>query len=153
MWQKWCRLYYVPSVSSFPAFTRLLRSPAYVISGLQFLLQLIIQPLSASVLGLYMINWQVLGCWLVNLWRHFSVMECVLLWLKCKSYLCSSTDQMPVLFSFKKYFIYLYFIEGKGGRKRGREASMYGCLLHIPYWGPGLQLGHVPWLGIEPATL
>ena len=23
---------------------------------------------------------------------------------------------------------------------------------HAPYWGPGLQPRHVPWLGIEPAT-
>ena len=30
---------------------------------------------------------------------------------------------------------------------------MCGCLLCTPYWGPGLQPRHVPWLGIEPATL
>ena len=30
---------------------------------------------------------------------------------------------------------------------------MCGCLLCAPYWGPGLQPKHVPWLGIEPATL
>ena len=30
---------------------------------------------------------------------------------------------------------------------------MCGCLLHAPYLGPGLQPRHVPWLGIEPATL
>ena len=30
---------------------------------------------------------------------------------------------------------------------------MCGCLLHVPYWGPGLQPRHVPWLEIEPATL
>ena len=29
---------------------------------------------------------------------------------------------------------------------------MYGCLLHTPYWGPGLQPRPVPWLGIEPVT-
>ena len=54
---------------------------------------------------------------------------------------------------FKKYFIYLYFREGKAGRKRGRETSMCDCLLHAPCWGPGLQPRHVPWLGIEPVTL
>ena len=27
---------------------------------------------------------------------------------------------------------------------------MCGCLSHTPYWGPGLQPRHVPWLGIEP---
>ena len=30
---------------------------------------------------------------------------------------------------------------------------MCGCLSHTPYWGPGLQPRHVPWLEIEPATL
>ena len=34
----------------------------------------------------------------------------------------------------------------------GTETSMCGCLLHAPYWGPGLKPRHVPWLGIEPAT-
>ena len=41
-------------------------------------------------------------------------------------------------------FIYLFFREGKGGRKRGRETSMCGCLLWAPYWGPGSQPRHVP---------
>ena len=36
---------------------------------------------------------------------------------------------------------------------RGRETSMCGCLSHIPYWGPGPQPRHLPWLGIELATL
>ena len=30
---------------------------------------------------------------------------------------------------------------------------MCGCLSHTPKLGPGLQPRHVPWLGIEPATL
>ena len=34
--------------------------------------------------------------------------------------------------------------EGKGGRKKGRETSMCGCLPCAPYWGPGLQPRHVP---------
>ena len=49
------------------------------------------------------------------------------------------------LFSFlfikKDLFI---FREGKGGRKRGRETSMCGCLLCAPYWGPGPKPRHVP---------
>ena len=48
----------------------------------------------------------------------------------------------PFLF-FKKRF-YLSFREGKGGRKRGRGTSMYGCLSCAPYRGPGLQPRHVP---------
>ena len=55
---------------------------------------------------------------------------------------------------FKKKILFIYFQrEGKGGRKRGRETSMCGCLSHAPHWGSGWQPGHVPWLGIEPATL
>ena len=29
---------------------------------------------------------------------------------------------------------------------------MCGCPSYVPYWGHGLQLRHVPWLGIEPMT-
>ena len=54
---------------------------------------------------------------------------------------------------FFKDFIYLSLEEGKGGRKRGRETSVCGCFSHTPYWGPGLQPRHVPWLGIQPVTL
>ena len=58
---------------------------------------------------------------------------------------------MFVVFFFN--FIYLFLERGEGGRKRGRETSMCGCLLSTPNWGPGLQPRHVPWLGIEPVTL
>ena len=54
------------------------------------------------------------------------------------------------------FFLEILFIfrEGlEGRRKRGRETSMCCCLLCAPYWGPGLQPRHVPWLGIEPVTL
>ena len=51
---------------------------------------------------------------------------------------------------FRVLFIYL---KGKGGRKRGRETSVCGCLSHTLNWGSGLQPRHVPWLGIELATL
>ena len=53
----------------------------------------------------------------------------------------------------KKRFYIFIFREGEGGRKRGREISMCGCLSSAPYWPPGLQPRHMPWLGIEPATL
>ena len=49
---------------------------------------------------------------------------------------------------FKKKRLFI-FREGKGGR----ETSMCGCLSSAPYWGPGRQPRHVPWLGIELATL
>ena len=53
---------------------------------------------------------------------------------------------------FLKDFIYLFLERGEG-RERGRETSMCGCLSRAPYWGPGPQPRHVPWLGIYPATL
>ena len=63
-----------------------------------------------------------------------------------------------ITFSFSFFlFLKICFIyfqrEQKEKRKRGREISMCGCLSLAPYWGPGLQPRHVPWLGIEWATL
>ena len=59
--------------------------------------------------------------------------------------------------NISSFFLKILFIcfqrEGKRRRKRGRETSICGCLSHTPYWGPGLQPRHVPWLGIEPVTL
>ena len=54
---------------------------------------------------------------------------------------------------FLKIFYLFIFREGKGGRKRRRETSMSGCLSSAPYWVPGPQPRHVPWLGIQLATL
>ena len=53
-------------------------------------------------------------------------------------------------FKFLKGFIFLFL---EGGRKKGRETSMRGCLSHAPYWGPGPQPRHTPSLGIELVTL
>ena len=46
-------------------------------------------------------------------------------------------ESMMINHSFlKKDFIYLFiFRDRKGGRKRGRETSMCGCLSCTPYWG------------------
>ena len=55
-----------------------------------------------------------------------------------------------IIFSaFKILFIFRDIFRGRWGRKRGRETSMRGCLLCVPYWGPALQPRHVPWLGIN----
>ena len=49
---------------------------------------------------------------------------------------------LGVPFSFSFYLKVLFiFREGKGGRKRGRETSMCGCLLRAPHC---LQPRHVP---------
>ena len=45
---------------------------------------------------------------------------------------------------FKKDFIYLFLERVEGGRKRGRETSMCGCLSCSPQWGPGPQPRDVP---------
>ena len=55
-------------------------------------------------------------------------------------------------FLFIYLFIYSFIFRGER-KKRRRETSMCGCLSCTPYWGPGLQPRHVPWLGIKPATL
>ena len=52
-------------------------------------------------------------------------------------------------FHFFKDFIYLFLERGK---ERERNISVW-LPLHAPNWGPGSQPRHVPWLGIEPATL
>ena len=62
------------------------------------------------------------------------------------------TGTLSWLSFFKRFYLFI-FREGKGGKKRGRETLICGCLSHAPYWGPGLQPRHVPWLGIEPVTL
>ena len=54
-------------------------------------------------------------------------------------------------FFFLRFYLFI-FREGTGGRKRGKEISVCGCLSRAPYWGPGLQPRHVPRLGIEPAS-
>ena len=54
---------------------------------------------------------------------------------------------------FLKRFYLFIFREGKGGKKRGRETSMCGCLSRGPHWGPEPQPRHVLWLGLEPVTL
>lgn len=41
--------------------------------------------------------------------------------------------------------------EGERNINNERE-SWIGCLLHAPYWGSGLEFGHVPLTGIEPGT-
>ena len=55
-------------------------------------------------------------------------------------------------FFFLRFYLF-FFRKRKGGREIRRHTLMCGCLLQSPYWGPGLQPKHVPWLGIELVTL
>ena len=49
---------------------------------------------------------------------------------------------LKILFTFF-YLEDLFFREGKGGRKRGRETAS-GCLSHAPNWGTDPKPRHVP---------
>ena len=57
-------------------------------------------------------------------------------------------------FSFYKFYL---FLERREGREKERERNInvwdMSCLSHAPKCGPVLQSRHVPWLGIELATL
>ena len=65
-----------------------------------------------------------------GIWRTNAVTDCVW-WQEIARTLIRTL--------FKKIIF-----RGEGGRKRGRETSMCGCLSHTPHWGPGLQPRHVP---------
>ena len=68
--------------------------------------------------------------------------------------LCWKQKPQDVGNIFLKILFTYFFRERTGGRKTGRETSICGCLLHVPYWGPGLQPSMFnPRLGIGPATL
>ena len=59
----------------------------------------------------------------------------------------------PWITSISFFFFFLRFYLFIQRRRQGeKETSWFGCLSHAPYWGPGLQPRHVPWLGIKPAT-
>ena len=57
-----------------------------------------------------------------------------------------------LFYFFLRFFIYV-FLERRELREKKRKISMSACLSCAPYWGPGLQPRHVPWLRIEPVTL
>ena len=48
--------------------------------------------------------------------------------------------------NFFLFFRFYFFIfrEKKGGRKRGKEISVCGCLSRDPHWAPSQQPRHVP---------
>ena len=46
----------------------------------------------------------------------------------------TNTPPTDIWFYFFK-ILFIYFREGKGGRKKGRETSMCGCLSCAPCWG------------------
>ena len=78
-----------------------------------------------------------------------------------RSQISSRREWFHVFFSLFTCFIYLcimylfiYLILTRG-REGEREGEKHQCVVasSTPYWGPGPQPRHVPWLGIELATL
>ena len=62
-----------------------------------------------------------------------------------------------VFFTFLKFYSFILREsrregEGEGEKHKCVRDTRIGCLLHAPYWGPGLKPRHVPWLGIELVT-
>ena len=55
-------------------------------------------------------------------------------------------------YHFLKYFLNLFLERGEGGRKRERAINVWWPLACLN-WVSGLQPSHVPWMGIELATL
>ena len=72
-------------------------------------------------------------------------------------FLCNRTLHHPYPLEVTACFFKILSIyslrERKGRRKKEGETSMCGCLSRAPHWGPGPQPRHVPWLGIQTATL
>ena len=62
---------------------------------------------------------------------------------------------LPKILSFILFFLRFYlFIFRQRAREGGRERNINVWLPHAhPDWGPGPQTRHMPWLGIELATL
>ena len=65
---------------------------------------------------------------------------------------CPLSDHVPLClffffltFSFFCLTFYLFiFWEEEGRRKKGRDTSICGCLLHTPYWGPDWASNRLP---------
>ena len=74
-------------------------------------------------------------------------------------YYCQNVHISTFIFLslFKRFYLFTFWEKGREGEREGerhryvRETSV-GCLLHTHNWGPGLQLRHVPWQGLKPAT-
>ena len=74
----------------------------------------------------------------------FYFQNCILWWEKrpiiyiqiflLLSFCCICKNKINIYLIFKRFYLCI-FREGKGGRKRGRETSMRGCLSCTPYWG------------------
>ena len=76
------------------------------------------------------------------------------------SLLHKKCDILSIKIRIESYFLFfffeilfIHFLKKGEWKERGRETSMCGYLLHVPHWGPGPLPRHVPWLGIELATL
>ena len=64
---------------------------------------------------------------------------------------CNHLPVVGYLGVFKILFIY-FRQRGREGKEKEGNINVWLPLTHL-YWGPGLKPRHVPWLGMEPATL
>ena len=53
-------------------------------------------------------------------------------------------------FSFLRLYLFIFRQKGREGEREGEKHLCVVASHTPPYWGPGLQPRHVPWLGIEP---
>ena len=72
----------------------------------------------------------------LNCSRNFILIECPILnFLNIKS-----LEALEFFLKFLSFFLseilFIYFREGKGEGKKGRETSLCGCLSRAPHWGP-----------------
>ena len=54
---------------------------------------------------------------------------------------------------FLRFYLFIFRQKGKDGEREGEKYQRVVTSHAPPNWGPGSQSRHVPWLGIEPATL
>ena len=68
----------------------------------------------------------------------------------CASFGCYKY-YIPITF-LKRFYVFIFRERGRAGE---RETEKHPCVVssHTPNRGPGPQPSHVPWQGIQPATL
>ena len=100
----------------------------------------------------YTVTWIPWGCSHVMVNRHFERT------LILRPDLLVKTGMRSLLIylqnNLHKFYLFIFRERERDRERQGeRETSMCSCPSCAPYWRPGLQPRHVPWLGIELATL
>ena len=116
--------------SLFPFWSTSIRCPIHQCSSQMFQ---VLPPLK------YLSHWKYWRTFLNGLCRYTRSLSgfffCITRNMLCedKVFSCVQLEIMDYCFLKKKKILFIYFqTEGKGGRKRGRETLMCGCLSHAP---------------------